>query len=371
MKSFFILIILLSAITCLKAQTIPATRVQRVIRFHTIGKDSIDLNFNEDYDMIEDSCAVIVRHAHINMRERKFFGKFTDISKLDPSVVLSEGTYTTDGLKTGLFVSRYLNGNLKSKGAYKNDKFDGRWETYYEDTKPALIFEAANDSIRIINAWGTDGKKIIDNGNGTYASNLGSITWKGKLDNGIPNGTWHAYKTDDATQTSLAEESFKKGKFQKGNSPLKINYTDVSRILLINPETLPFARAEKLRISAIPCNGLKRKHLVNAQFRDGMSSFTLYVTDAVRPVFSTVDLRLYQGTLILEGDVSEQGIIENLKPSNAFNTGLAQAIIREMRKLPLLQPASADGKPVKQGFTINFTFTNGLYTLSYRFLPIK
>ena len=34
------------------------------------------------------------------------------------------------------------------------------------------------------------------------------------------------------------------------------------------------------------------------------------------------------------------------------------------------QPATVNGKPVKQGFTITFDVNPGLYSFSYRFLPI-
>jgi len=300
-----------------------------------------------------------------------FFGDFKDVSKLDPSVILSQGTYSADGLKNGFFVSNYFNGNLRSKGAYKNDKYDGRWETYYQDAKPALVFEARNDTIIIISAWGTDGKKLVDNGKGTYQVSIGSISWKGKLDNGKPDGTWHAFKTDDATQNSMADESFKKGVFQKGNSPIN-SYTDASRIILINPDVLPFTRAEKLHASLVPCNGLKSKHIVNAQYKDGLSSFSQYIADLARPAISKFNIASYQSSLTLAGDVSEQGQIVALKTAEgSFNLGLAQAIIRELHSLPPLLPATVDGKPVKQSFTITFVFSSGMYSFSYKFLPVK
>ena len=362
---------LLTAATCLNAQTISRNVAPRKIQFRTIGKDSIDLNLNEDYDLIEDSCSLIIRHGHINMKDRKFFGKFTDVSKLDPTVILSEGVYSADGLKNGFFISHYFNGNLRSKGAYKNDKYDGRWETYYQDSKPALVFEAKNDTITILNAWNAEGKKMIDNGKGIYQVSTGAISWKGKLENGRPDGTWHAFKTDDATQNSMADESFKKGVFQKGNSPIN-SYTDASRIILINPDAIPFARAEKLRISIVPCNGVKSKHVVNAQYSNGLSSFSQYIADLARPAISRFNIASYQSSLTLAGDVSEQGQIVGLKTAEgSFNLSLAQAIISALHSLPPLLPATVDGKPVKQSFTITFAFSSGMYSFSYRFLPVK
>jgi len=371
MKSLFSLFLFISVVTGLNAQTVTRNIVSRKIQFRTIGRDSVNLNLNEDYDMIEDSCSLIIRQGHFNLKDRKFVGKFKDISKLDPSVVVSEGSYTVDGLKDGSFTSNYLNGKLRSKGSYKNDKYEGKWEIYYQDGKPELVFEARNDTITIINAWETDGKKTVDNGKGTYQVIVGAISWKGKLENGRPDGTWHAFKTDDATQNSMASESFKKGIFQKGNSPIN-SYTDASRINLINPDALPFNRAEKLHASLVPCNGLKNKHVVNAQYKDGLSSFSQYIADLARPAISRFNIASYQSSLTLVGDVSEQGQIVGLKTAEgSFNLSLAQAIINELHSLPPLLPATVDGKPVKQSFTITFTFSNGMYSFGYKFLPVK
>jgi len=320
--------------------------------------------------LIEDSCAQIIRHGHLNIKERKFIGKFKDVSKLNPSLITSEGTYTDDGLKNGLFIAHYLNGNLRSKGAYKNDKYDGHWETYYDNGKPELVFEANDDTIRIINSWNAAGKKIIDNGKGTYQVNIAPITWKGKLENGKPDGTWHAFKTDDVTETSLADEYFKKGVFQKGNSPVK-SYTDASRIILINPETLPFTRTEKLRISLVPCNGVKRKHIVLAQYDNGKSSFSEFINLAVGPYISRSNIKDFTDKLVIEGEISEDGRIVNLQSKSiAFHEEFTRGLINQFHNVPALQPATADGKPVKEKFSITFTFNAGVYFYSYSFFPI-
>lgn len=133
----------------------------RKFGFKTIGKDSVDLSLTSEYNMVEDSCAQIIRHGHLNYRIRKFTGPFKDVSKANKGVILSEGAYTADGLKNGVFTSRYVNGNIQSKGAFKNNQFDGHWELYYEDGKPQLFFDADNTAIRITDAWTASGKNIL------------------------------------------------------------------------------------------------------------------------------------------------------------------------------------------------------------------
>lgn len=371
MKVLFCLLIFLPASYFSNAQSpqnpIPVRRIQ----FHTIGKDSINLALNEDYDMIEDSCSQIIRHGHINIWARKFFGKFQDVSKPDPSVILSEGSYTADGLKDGLFTSHYMNGNLRSKGCYKNNIYEGRWEAYYDNGKPSLVFEASNDTTRILEAWDAAGKKIVEHGKGTYQVAISPITWRGKLENGQPDGTWHAFKTDDATETALVDEYFKKGKFQSGNSPGG-KYTDASRILLINPETFPFNRAERLRMSVVPCNGIKRKHLVNAQYHNGLESFSKFIELSITPFISHYNTRDFNGDLTITGIIAEDGRIIKLMPvmPNPFSEPFTRGLVNQFFNVPPLQPATANGKPIQQKFTITFTFETGMYRYSYRFLAI-
>jgi hypothetical protein len=371
MKVIFCCAIFLSAPCFLNAQSIKNSMPVRRIQFHTIGKDSIDLPLNEDYDLIEDSCSQITRYAHINMRERKFFGAFKDASKLDPAVVLSEGNYTADGLKDGLFTSHYMNGNLRSKGHYKNNTYEGRWEAYYDNDKPSILFEASNDTIRILDAWDAAGKKTVENGKGTYKVTISPISWKGKLENGRPDGTWHTYKTDDATETAMVDEYFKKGKFQSGNSPVG-KYTDASRILLINSEIFPFNRTERLRASIVPCNGIKRKHLVNAQYDNGLSSFSQFIELAITPYISNYNIRNFHDQLTITGVISVDGRIIKLIPvlPNPFSEPFTRGLINQFFKVPALQPATADGKPIEQKFSITFVFETGMYHYSYKFLAI-
>ena len=166
--------------------------LKRTFRFNFINKDSIHLALSENFEMIEDSCSQITRYGHLNMMERKFTGKFKDVSRLNPTLILTEGNYSADGLKDGTFISRNLNGNVQSKGNFTKNKFDGRWEIYYDDGKPKLTFEANGKDIKIIDSWDAKGVKTIDNGNGNYQLDLEDIYWKGKLVNGKPDGTWKA-----------------------------------------------------------------------------------------------------------------------------------------------------------------------------------
>jgi hypothetical protein len=353
------------------AQTVGTPPLKRVVRFKFITKDSVNIPLNDEFEMIEDSCARITRYGHLKMPGRKFFGHFKDVSRTNPDLVLTEGNYTADGLKDGSFTTRYLNGQLQAQGNFKNNDFDGPWAMYYDDGKPKLTFEATDKNIVILNVWDAKGVKFVDNGKGNYRVDMGSIYWKGKLLNGKPDGNWHAYKTDDATNTELITENYKNGAFVKGKGPLG-DYADAPRLMLIGPDNLPFVKVELLRVSSVPCNGVKRKHLVHAQYSQGLQIFSENIKDLVSPFLGTVNLKAYENTLTLKGEISVYGdIIKLQSEGDIFNESIARGLISQLRKLPPLNPATADGKPVPEKFTITFKFTQGFYSFSYRFLPLE
>jgi len=248
-----------------------------------IGKDSVILFFNKNYEVVDPTCADIIRYGHYDIVHRCCIGKFKDVNKKDTSVILADGEYTTHGFKIGLFTAKYLAGQLQAKGSFKNgyyegdwvvyypngnlackgnfinNVYNGNWEFYYEDGKPNIFFEAVNGQLNILSAWSTSGKKITNNGNGDYSIQNGGILWNGRLKNGFPDGEWQ-FKNGTSTGT----EVFKNGQFVKGtnNSSIVIGtkeYTDHSRINLLPQFPSPtIFNAERLNISLSDCESTKK-----------------------------------------------------------------------------------------------------------------
>jgi hypothetical protein len=363
------LITLLTAICCYSATAQEtAAPIQRSIRFDFIKGDSTRMSLNEEFNLIEDSCSQIYRYAHVSMQDKIFTGPFMDVSRANPKQLITQGTYSAEGLKEGLFIINYLNGSLQAKGNFKNGLFDGRWEVLYDTGKPFITFEAAGTDIKIIDVWDTKGIKTVSNGNGNYMVDAGYMYWKGKLLNGRPEGKWKSKKSAD--DTDLTAEVYKNGVFQKGVTPFA-EYTDKARLALISPNIFTFVTTERFQISSVPCNGTKRKKIVNADYKGGITSFSQHIGDLVSEYLKSVDLSSYDDQLTLEGEINEMGGIVKLRSHNPFNNNLSQGLINKLRMLPNLEPATADGKPVKQNFTITFQFHNGIYRFSYRFLPIQ
>jgi hypothetical protein len=368
---------LLCVLSCLFICMAYAQNTSRHISFRSIEKDSVMLPLNDKYYLIEDSCAQIIRYCRFNFQEKKFFGKFKDVSKVNPGLIVAEGTYTNDGLKNGSFTTHYLNGNLQSRGSFKDDTYDGKWEMYYDDGKPELTFEVINGDFIINAAWNSDGTKTVDNGNGIYTDSMDAWYWVGKLVEGKPEGKWKLIKTNDFTE--LATEHFKKGKFIEGERG-DYSYTDASHIRLVSPYKLPFVYAEKMYTSLVACDAddirlnpnpvINLKHIVNAHYKDGFKTFSSYIDDVVSLYLSRHHLTNINYTIEINGEVAENGGIINLKNNESNGQDIARGVMIQLRNLPALIPAVVDGKPVVQKFTIIFKFYKGMYEFTYSFLPI-
>jgi antitoxin component YwqK of YwqJK toxin-antitoxin module len=361
------LITLLTALCCFSAsaQTTP-NHQQRNIRIDIIGKDSVKLFYDDDFTLIEDSCSHVTRRGHLS-RDQKFNGRFEDISVSNPQLILTTGTYE-DGLKQGVFVINYPDGKLQAKGNFKNNLFDGKWELFYEDGKPKLSFEANESDLKILDAWDTKGIKTVDNGKGLFKADLGFVYWKGKLLNGKPDGTWKSKRAND--DEDLYSESYKNGVFQKGNSNYG-EYTNETRLMLVNPNMFKFVQAERFLVSNADCSGNKPKSIVYAHYTSSVGSFTGYVQNAITTGISGLNWSAYDGSVIIDGEVGKDGAIQNLRTRQTISEEMANAIIRKLYTLPALSPAKVDGKPTKQKFFITAIFSDHRYNFTCQFLPVE
>jgi hypothetical protein len=356
------------------AQFMGTTIATRNINIDFINRDSVNLSLNENFELVDDSCAQIVRYGRLNMLQRKFKGKVKDVSRANPQLVLTEGFYTENGLKEGPFITRFLSGKLQARGNFKNGAYDGKWEIFYDGDKPQLTFEANGWDVKIINMWDEKGNKIIDNGNGNYRSAPGDLVWKGKLLNGKPDGTWKAVSINNGAETTIITENFKNGVFKKGSGMIP-TYTDSSRIMLVAPDLLPFNKAEMMRVSMTYCNGTSMytvKKGVNAKYGNGFDSFNKQIQDLMPDAFKNVNIRtLGFSELLFKGEIATSGKIIEITPQSHQTDAFVRTLTRQLQKLPYLEPATVDGKPVTQKFTINFTFSDGMYQFNYSLLPIE
>jgi antitoxin component YwqK of YwqJK toxin-antitoxin module len=131
--------------------------------------------------------------------------RYTEYNNAQPMVDgVRINQYDIDGNKTGMWESYWDNGDLESKGSYKNGKEEGYWETYHYNGQ---LESKGNymDGVR-------DGywEIYFDNGN---------LWYKGGYRDGLKDGIWESYWVDGKLHYNRI---FKNGKLIK-ESPMTEN----------------------------------------------------------------------------------------------------------------------------------------------------
>lgn len=352
--------------TLAKAQDMAPQQPVRSIHYQFIDKDSVKIALNDDFELIEDSCATIFRYARLDTAFGKFVGHIRDVSKADPTLIRTDGTYDKEGNKEGLFVSHFANGQLESKGNFVKNKFDGKWELFYDDGKPRMLFEVHNNDIQLTDYWDANGKKIVDGGRGKYRFNIDQIYWEGHLIDGRPVGPWYAYRIGK-DEPPIITEVYKLGVFQVGRSPSGKEYKDAARMELVSQDLLPFTRAEALRTSAIPC-GVEVSNVVHPQYKDGMDVYNNLLSDEVKSALRATDLKQFKdNSFSVTGTVDAKGRLTDLKAVNSFNEMISNKLIRVLKGMPGLEPTMVNGRRVKVNVQVNFIFSGGFCNFNYAF----
>lgn len=342
---------------------------KREVLIRYFEHDSVNISFTNDYYFIEDSCADIIRLGHYDGYRRKFKGSFVDVSRLNPHQIIAQGSYDETGRKDGHFISYYPNGNPQANGNFEKEMFVGRWNFFYPSGPPKLSFDADSLHIKILNAWSEKGKKTVDNGNGVYESVIGPIVWRGRLSNGTPDGRWTANRMFGRPEDVLATEIFKNGVFQKGNNSMGV-YRDTSHILLASTDLLSLVKGEQLWLASVPCNGVAAKTINGARYAAGAQQFKIAIKDHLEPVLGSLQLSQFAEPIELQGKVLTNGRIL-LYAGKGIDQKLLPAFSSGLNGLPLLLPATVDGKAAEQEILITIRYNSSVYIFTYSLLAVK
>jgi len=329
--------------------------------FNITGEDNLKLSFNDHFEITPDGCGQLTRYAHFDAGHRKFVGEFKDVSSIDSNIVLTQGAYNEAGEKNGAFITRYANGKLQAKGNFVNGDFDGRWEMYYENGKPKLVFTAhQGHDIAVTDYWDDSGKKLIDHGKGKYIVVSDKYYWVGHLLNGKPNGKWRFCNAGDDSEIRTGK--YKNGVFQTDKS----HHND-PQLRLVSVDMLPFVKAEKLNISQTGCLPPADDHIQYAYYQGGNDGFVHALNFMMAQTMRHYDISRMASGFYIEGEVNDQGFLTHLQSYDAYDPQLANAIISTLKAAPRLVPAMIGDNKVNQKIRFNFSFGDNRYYFSYHF----
>ena len=160
--------------------------------------------------------------------------------------VAASGAYMTSRykIKDGEFIYYYPNGQVKSKGFFKENLRLGEWKWWYPNGQPmkdALIIHTnslPNEEIVLtVNFWDEDSNQVVSKGKGEliqfnehqYVGKLRAVA-RGSILDGLKHGIWKGY---DQEGNVLFKELYRDGSLLRGKASAsgdrKVKYSTLSK----------------------------------------------------------------------------------------------------------------------------------------------
>ncbi len=140
------------------------------------GQQMTTIFYNQNWEITTPKTAKYYRFTAINGTGDFYDGKYSDYLVKDNKIIYS-GVYSSN-LKNGEFIEYYSNGNVKTKGNYKDDHLDGNWYYYYPNGQLKTILSFSQKDFQPLECRDSLNKLTLENGTGIWET---EISVKGEL----------------------------------------------------------------------------------------------------------------------------------------------------------------------------------------------
>lgn len=250
----------------------------------------------------------------------------------------SKGFYK-NSRKDGYWKNWHVNGEIKSAGSYKEDKKNGLWNVWYDNNVKEEILNFEDSKKYYISRWNKDGSVQIEEGNGIYTSYFqsGNIETTGSVLNEEKDGEW---KTFDVDQVLINWELYKKGEFIEG-----ISYKDGEEYPYVKKQFQPYTKS---------CAELKN---IEDRDRCGMRVIQLHTMRIDYPQLA-LDNDI-QGVVFISFVINTKGEVADVKILRGTHKLLDDTALNHIKNLPKFIPGREKGIPANIKFNIPITFKLG------------
>lgn len=231
--------------------------------------------------------------------------------------------YYADGQKNGSFTTYFENGAIKDKGTYREGLATGRLTSWYETGAMQSELNIEHGQIEIINYWDEFNVQLVKDGSGYCFCYLyaGELLKEGKVVKGTLDSTWR-YLSGDTVKFIV---EFNKGKVLKVTKPS--------------------------RNAEVKDNGQSTA----AEFPEGTSALTKFLERNIRYPEQAKRMGI-EGRVYTKFMVETDGSITEITIMKGINDDLNNEAIRIIKSMPLWQPATREGIPVRSQALLPITF---------------
>lgn len=311
--------------------------------------------YDEQYYLVDKDCKF--RHYTRVLKKVKkgnlIDGFFTDYYNNDR--IALTGNYI-NGEKSGPFKNYYFNGKLKSEIPFLNNKPSGVAKYYYDNGTPWMIIHHRESKVFITDYWDPFGNKKVTEGKGSFEyqdwawgfndTGFNSITYKGRLRDGLPNGSWSIFANyPNSPSELLSIENFQKGVFVDSYNFNNLSYPKKASNLKFYP--------------SFEDNNSQKFISKNCRIDDNQN-YTTYLENFLNRNF---DFKLItnQPTItpfIFEVSINERGRANAINIKQGDNERIDNYIKALFGIVPYWIPSFINGKTISDKLTITFSLDN-------------
>lgn len=343
--------------------------------YDVIKEDSVVMYFSDAYNFTWKECAENRRYTKIDSLG-DFYKSFIDMNA--NNTVLAKGYYY-DGLKNGYFETFHTNGQLKSKGNFKEHLPVGTWNYFYEDGKPERELLINSADTFLIQFYDEQGVHTVIDGNGNFNGPVAvndrffttTIIAAGKIVNGKADGEWKSY----IRTYPYCAEKFDKGIFLYGQYTSMIEknkkYKDRSYLKNIFLDSY-IESLEQFRVTECPFSRIidtskenespKINKEINVEIN--LNHFRSYINDAIGRVIDNDikngNYRDYQpgdNFFKISFTVNDKGVPTDFKRVTSWGDQFFYAVTNVLTRHAKLPTSS---KPVYYQLTVTKSDSNSI-----------
>lgn len=331
--------------------------------YQTFAGDSVELYYNDHYQLTPKACASIRRNTHLSA-SGTFTGLVCDYRLADGRLLNRQHYH--GGKRNGLYELHHPNGRVVVRGQFQNGLPTGIWQYWYANGQAwqTLMWpdDPQNEHFRILAYWDSTGTQRAKDGNGTWEGIhvAGGNRFGGPIVDGLAQGTWKS--TIIVNGHPYCEETYERGRFVEGFDLLgKKRQRYPGPAVLMPVVALPSGAAERFELNQ-PCAELLARATESQRVvrppeqAGGLGNYNSRLLKMLRELAENDRGSGPKGRIVLLIDVGKSGQLTLNETSRDMH--YAHPVLAMLNRLPQWQPATVDGQPVPGQLTVEMEISS-------------
>ena len=331
---------------------------------HLIAQKGLIIHFDSLWAVTNQKTAPFYRKCFIDTLTNQYAGKVVDYYSTGKTYMVG---FYQNGKKHGSFTFYHSNGNIASKGNYREDMRVGTWQTFYPTNVPRDEIDFSVEPPRALFLRDSTGRKLLNYGNGIWKEEYWESGKKyiiqGSYSNDLKEGEWTC-KTSTGELVYL--ELFRHGRFVMGLNGKNETYNKSSEAWFMEPYSIAATEFfikewkkdnEEHKLNPI-LNSETTDNELTAHPEGGLENLYKEIAPLIKYPAQARRMQV-EGRVFLEFIVEKDGSISEIKVVRGIGAGCDEEAIRVLKaaseKVKWI-PASHKGISVRSKYNMALLF---------------